>query len=106
MPLIHLNEDNFQKEIIESKIPVLVDFWASWCGPCKMISPIIDEISKEYAGKLKVSKVNVDDNPQIASKFGIMSIPTILFFKDGQVVDQITGAVSKKVLKNKIDEIL
>lgn len=106
MPLSHLDNNNFQKEIIQSNVPALVDFWATWCGPCKMISPIIDEIAKEYDGKLKVSKINIDDSPELASQFGIMSIPTLLFFKDGEVIDQITGVVSKATLKEKIDEIL
>lgn len=106
MSLLHLDNSNFKKEIIQSNIPALVDFWATWCGPCKMISPLIDEIAKEYEGKLKVSKINVDDAPEIASQFGIMSIPTLLFFKNGEVVNQITGAVSKGVLREKIDDIL
>lgn len=103
---IELNEKNFQSEIIDSPIPALVDFWASWCMPCRMVAPIVDEISQEYQGKLKVGKVNVDNEPKLAEKYSIMSIPSILLFKDGKVVDTIIGAVPKSYLIEHIQKIL
>lgn len=103
---IEFTETNFQAEVIGSDIPVLVDFWAPWCGPCKMIAPIVEEISSEYDGRLKVGKINTDDNQQVASQYGIMSIPTIMIFKNGEVVERIIGAHSKDTLTDKIDEIL
>ncbi len=103
---LHLNEKNFELEVMQSPIPVLVDFWAEWCGPCKMISPIIDEIAEELSGKLKVAKVNVDDAQELAVKFGIMSIPTLLLFKKGKVVSQIVGAMPKEQLLAKISPSL
>lgn len=103
---IELNEKNFQSEIIDSPIPALVDFWASWCMPCRMVAPVIDEISQEYQGKLKVGKVNVDNEPKLAEKYSIMSIPSILLFKAGKVVDTIIGAVPKSYLIEHIQKIL
>jgi thioredoxin 1 len=103
---IELTDDNFEAEVLKSDKPVLVDFWAVWCGPCKMLGPTVEEISKEYEGKLKVGKLNVDDNSRMASQYGIMSIPSLLFFKGGQVVDQVVGAVPKKQLIDKLDKIL
>lgn len=100
---IELDGANFNKEVLESKIPVLVDFWAAWCGPCKMIAPVISDIAKEYTGKVKICKLNVDDSPEVASKYGIMSIPTLLIFKDGKIADTITGAVSKSAIVNKLN---
>jgi thioredoxin 1 len=102
MKPIEVNDLNFQTEVLQSDKPVLVDFWAIWCGPCKMIAPTIEEIAKEYDGKLKVAKMDVDSNPQTAMKFGIRSIPTLLIFKGGQVVEQIIGAVTKRHLVDKI----
>ncbi len=90
-----ITEANFETEVVGSSIPVLVDFWATWCGPCKMISPIIDQIATEMAGVAKVGKVDVDGNVSLANRFGIRSIPTLLFFKNGELVDTITGATSK-----------
>jgi thioredoxin 1 len=101
-----LTDENFEKEVIESKEAVLVDFWAEWCGPCRMIAPTIDEISKEYTGKLKVGKVNVDENPQLSLKYGIRSIPTLMIFKEGKVVGQLIGVQPKDVIKNKIDALI
>ncbi|GIW62098.1 MAG: thioredoxin [Patescibacteria group bacterium] len=99
-------DQNFQNEVISSEIPVLVDFWAPWCAPCRIIAPIIEELANEYAGKLKVGKLNVDENQQTAAKYNIMSIPTLLFFKGGQPVDSIVGAQSKEVIKQKIEQFL
>ena len=104
MSALHFTDVNFKKEVLESDLPVLVDFWASWCGPCKMIAPFIDELSKEYAGKIKIGKVDVDSNSKVATQFGVMSIPTVVFFKKGKVMGQLVGAVSKLDLKHKIEE--
>jgi len=97
-----VDDATFQNEVLNSDKPVLVDFWAIWCGPCKMISPIVEEIAKEYDGKLKVLKMDVDANPKTAMQFGIRSIPTLLIFKGGQVVEQIIGAVPKRHLLEKV----
>nr|WP_307992702.1 thioredoxin [uncultured Niameybacter sp.] len=96
---------NFQQEALESNIPVIVDFYADWCGPCKMMAPIIDELATQYEGKVKIGKVNTDENRAVASKYNIMSIPTILFIKDGQVVDTTVGALPKQVLEQKISQL-
>ena len=106
MGLLHLTEKNFDEEVINSPIPVLVDFWAEWCGPCRMISPIVDELAQELSGKLKVAKVNVDEAQEVAAKFGIMSIPTLLVFKKGKVVSQIVGAMPKDQLLAKLNPSL
>ncbi len=100
----HFTDLNFKQEVLESDLPVLVDFWAAWCGPCKMIAPLIDDLAKEYAGKMKIGKVDVDTNPKIATEYGVMSIPTIIFFKNGRVMNQLVGAASKLDLKRKIEE--
>jgi thioredoxin 1 len=102
----HFTDNNFRKEVLDSNLPVLVDFWASWCGPCKMIAPIIDELAKEYADKIKIGKIDVDANPKIATEYGVMSIPTVIFFKNGKIMDQAVGATSKPDLKRKIEENL
>ncbi|RJQ38160.1 thioredoxin [Candidatus Microgenomates bacterium] len=101
-----VTDQNFDQEVLQSKIPVLVDFWAQWCMPCKMISPIIDEIAKDYEGKIKVAKLDVDENPASAGKFGIMSIPSIYIFKDGKPVKTLVGVQSKESLEKEIDGIL
>ena len=93
-----VNDTNFIQEVLESEIPVLVDFWANWCGPCKMMAPTVEEIAKEYQDKLKVCKVNIDDAPKITANYGVMSIPTFSIFKDGKVMEQVVGAVDKSVL--------
>jgi len=103
MEIVHLTDSNFKKEVLESDLPVLVDFWATWCGPCRMIAPIVEELAKEFDRKIKVGKVDVDSNPNIAGKFGIMSIPTLMFFKTGKVMEQVVGALSKADLKKKIE---
>lgn len=102
---LELTNANFEETIASGK-PVLVDFWAEWCGPCRMVGPIVEELSNDYDGKAIVGKVNVDENPEISSKYGIRNIPTILFFKDGEVVDKSVGAVPKNVLAEKIDNQL
>ncbi len=104
MALLHLTDNNFKQEVLESDLPVLVDFWATWCGPCKMIAPLIDELAREYQGRIKIGKLNVDENSQIATRYGIMSIPTLIFFKKGKVLEQVVGALNKTELKRKIEE--
>ena len=103
---LEVNDNNFDEVVLKSDIPVVVDFWAEWCGPCRMIAPIIDEISKEYSGKALVTKCDVDDSPSVAAQFGIRNIPTVLFFKNGKVADKQVGAVSKKNFADKLDAIL
>ena len=103
---IEITDANFATEVEQSDTPVLVDFWAPWCGPCKMVAPIVEEIASEYEGKLKVGKLNTDDNQQVPTKFGIMSIPTLMLFKNGQVVERIVGAQPKDALTSKIDAAL
>ncbi len=107
MAEVNLTDQNFQQEVIDTKdMPVLVDFWAPWCGPCKIVSPIVEELSIEYAGKLKVGKMNVDDNLQTSGRYGIMSIPTLMFFKNGQTVKTVIGAQGKEALKRAVEEVL
>lgn len=102
MKPIEMTDSNFQTEVLKSDKPVLVDFWAEWCGPCKMIAPVVEQLANEYDGKLKVGKMDVDSNQQTSMQFGIRSIPTLLIFKGGRVVEQIVGAVRKDVLTEKI----
>ncbi|MFA6456661.1 MAG: thioredoxin [Bacteroidota bacterium] len=102
MKPVIVTDGNFKSEVLDSQTPVLVDFWATWCGPCKMIAPIIEELATEYDGKMKFGKLDVDANPQVSMQFGIRSIPTLLVFKGGKVVDQIVGAMPKKSLLDKI----
>jgi len=99
-------ESNWDEQVLQSELPVLVDFWAEWCGPCKMIAPSVHDMAEEYDGQLNVAKLDVDNAPSIALKYGVRSIPALIFFKDGQPVDQIVGAVPKAVLKKKVDSVL
>jgi len=104
--LVELTDANFEQEVLKSDVPVLIDFWAVWCGPCKLIAPIVEELAEEYKGKLKVGKLDVDHNQKTAMNYGIRSIPTVLIFKDGDVVEQIIGAVSKRHLLGKLEPYL
>jgi len=99
---IEITDANFDSEVLKADTPVLVDFWAVWCGPCKMVAPVVEEIASEYDGKLKVGKLDVDNNPEVSMKFGIRSIPTLMVFKGGKVVEQIIGAVPKRNLVDKV----
>ena len=103
---IQFTDDNFENEIRDSQVPVLVDFWAEWCGPCRMVSPIVEEIAEEYEGKLKIGKLNVDENPGATSRYGIRSIPTLIIFRDGEPVDKIIGAFPKGHIVHLIEENL
>jgi thioredoxin 1 len=103
--IVTLTRDNFAKDVLESPVPVLVDFWAEWCGPCKMIAPLLDELADEYAGRVKIGKVNVDEQQALATEYGVRAIPTLLLFHHGQVADQIVGARSKRDLKASFDRV-
>jgi thioredoxin 1 len=102
MKLVELTDDNFQKEVLESSTPVLVDFWAVWCGPCRAIAPVVEELARDYEGKLKVGKMDVDAHQEVPIRFGIRSIPTLMLFKNGQVVEQIIGGIPKQQLLSKV----
>ena len=103
---IHVTDAAFEKTVLKSELPVIVDFWAPWCGPCKMVAPILEKIAGEYSGKLMVAKVNTDDNPEWASKYGVQGIPTMLFVSGGKVVHQQVGAVPEPYLRDMVDEFL
>jgi thioredoxin 1 len=104
--LVHVNDKNFAVEVLQSDLPVLVDFWATWCGPCKSVSPIVDDLSKEYSGRVKVAKLNVDENPATPSQYGVRGIPTLILFKGGKILEQIVGAVPKTRLTAMIEKAL
>ena len=106
MAVIEITSENFEEKVLKAQQPVLVDFWASWCGPCKMLSPIVDKMAEAYADKLTVGKVNVDDQPEIAARFGIMSIPTLILFKDGQKVDVSVGLIPSAKLEAFVQKVL
>jgi thioredoxin 1 len=106
MSIVHFTDANFKKEALESDLPVMVDFWATWCGPCRMIAPVVEELAKEYSGKMKIGKLNVDENPKTATTYGVMSIPTLIFLNKGKVMEQAVGALSKSELKKKIESSL
>jgi thioredoxin 1 len=100
-----LTQDNFQSEVVSSPVPVLVDFWAEWCGPCKMIAPVLEELAAEYDGRVKIGKVNIDEQQNLAANYGIRAIPTLLLFKNGEVTEQIVGMRSKRDLKSSLDKV-
>ena len=103
---LQVTDASFKQDVLESDVPVLVDFWAPWCGPCRMVAPVVDEIAQQYEGQVKVVKLNTDENPNVASKFGIRSIPTLMIFKGGQRVDMVVGAVPKTTLANTLEKYL
>lgn len=104
--MLQLNESNFEKEVLQEKLPVVVDFWADWCGPCKAIAPVFEELAKEFAGRIKFAKLDVEESPALASRYGIMSIPALVFFQQGKVVGQSIGVIGKADLKKKIEAVL
>ena len=101
-----ITDQNFEEEVIKSTVPVLVDLWAPWCGPCRMVGPVVESLAKKYDGKFKFCRLNIDDNPKIATQYGVMSIPTLMFFKDGKVIDTVVGAAKESALQPKIDNLI
>jgi thioredoxin 1 len=106
MSAAQVTDSTFQQEVLDSEVPVLVDFWAPWCGPCRMVAPVVEEIAQQYDGQVKVVKLNTDENPNVASQYGIRSIPTLMIFKGGQRVDMVVGAVPKTTLSNTLEKYL
>lgn len=106
MAELTLTDSTFEQDVLKSDMPTLVDFWAPWCAPCRIVSPIVEELAKEYEGKIKVGKLNVDDNPNNASRFGVMSIPTLIIFKNGEIAQTIIGAQGKDKIKKAIDDVI
>jgi thioredoxin 1 len=104
--VVEVNEDKFEEEVLKATLPVLVDFWAPWCGPCKMLGPVLEEVAAANDSRLKVVKVNVDENPDLAQKYEVMGIPAMFLFKTGEVIDSFTGAMSKQILMDKIDKYI
>lgn len=104
--LVQITDENFQSEVISSELPVLVDFWAPWCGPCRMLGPVVDKLAVQYQGKLKVGKLNTDESPDIASRYNISAIPTVLLFKDGEIVEQVVGLRSREELSRLIEQYI
>ncbi len=104
--LTHVTDSTFEEEVLKSPVPVLIDFWAPWCGPCRAIAPIVDEVAQEYAGKLKVVKINVDDNPLTPSRYGVRGIPNLILFKNGEAKEQLVGAVPKAQIVKAIEKVL
>lgn len=102
---ININEASFEKAVLQSPVPTLVDFWAEWCGPCKMIAPVLDEIARESDGRFRIAKVNIDDDPGLMQRFGVRAVPTLLFFKDGEVRDQLVGGAPKKAIVDKLNDL-
>lgn len=106
MSLVYLNDENFQKEVVESNIPVIIDFWAEWCGPCRMMGPVFEELSEEYKGKLKFAKLNTEESPELSMKYDITGIPALILTSKGKEVDRIVGFAPKAIMKQQIDNIL
>ncbi len=104
--VVYVTDSNFDQEIINSDIPAMVDFWADWCGPCKMVGPVVEELAKEYKGKIKIAKLNVDQNREVTTRYGIRNIPTMIFFKGGKVVDTLIGAYPKSFLEERLKSLL
>jgi thioredoxin 1 len=104
--ILALNQKNFKNEVLDSSTPVLVDFWAEWCGPCKMIAPVLDELASEYEGRIRIGKVNIDEDQNLAAEYGVRAIPTLLVFKNGQVAEQVVGMRSKRDLKASLDKVI
>jgi thioredoxin 1 len=104
--IVTLTQENFDKEVLQSSQPILVDFWAEWCGPCKMMAPVLDELAQEYDGRVRIGKVNIDEFQTLAGQYGIQSIPTLLLFQKGQVADQVVGLRSKRDLKSRLDRVV
>lgn len=104
--VVDISDQNFEEEVLKSTLPVMVDLWAPWCGPCRMVAPVVESLAEKYDKRFKFCRLNVDENPQTASKYGIMSIPTLMFFKDGKLMETVVGAVPERVLQPKIEELL